>query len=165
MKTIKKEKNGFTLIELLVVVAVFAMVVTLSIGVIMQVLSVNKKVRSMSSVMDNISSVLEIMTIEMRYGRDYYCIDPDDCNWITFYDYDNTEVNYFLTDNEIWKTVGEGSPRRLSTPEATIDGLHFHIHNDLLVMIVVKGRVGSGPEGSEFSLQTAVSQRQRHEEY
>lgn len=161
----KNNWNGFTLIETLVVMTLFLFVVALSIGVMMQVLTVNQKVRSESSVMNNINTGLETMTIELRYGSDYDCDAPEGCDSITFTNYDYTQVEYFLEDGQIRRSVNGGDSRRLSTPEATISNLRFYVHDDLLVTVVLKGEVGSGQKSSDFSLQTAVSQRQRHEDF
>ncbi len=163
MENNKLKDKGFTLIEILVVMAVFSIVVTLSIGIIMQVFSVNQKVRSVSSVMDNVSTGLETMTIELRYGGDYQCDSLEGCDSISFRGHDDRKIRYFLEDGAILRSTEGGIPRKLSTPEATISNLRFYVHNDLLVTVVIKGEVGRGPEGSTFSLQTAVAQRQRYE--
>jgi prepilin-type N-terminal cleavage/methylation domain-containing protein len=164
-KRLKDKRKGFSLVEMLVVMALFAIVITISIGVIMQVFAVNQKVRSMSYVMDNISAGLEIITIDLRYGSEYQCEFLDGCDSLSFLRYDNTPVEYFLQDGRIWRSIDGNSPRALSTSDATIDSFLFYVYNDLLTVVVIKGHVGEEQDVSHFSLQTAVSQRQRYETF
>lgn len=160
----KLKVNGFTLIEILVTMALFAVVVSISMGVIFRVLSVNQKIHSIASVTDSVSSGLETMSIDLRYGSDYGCEYSEGCDSIVFVNYDGVLTEYFLDDGQIWRSLNGGPPRRLIAPRANIDGLRFYVHDSFLVTIVIKGEVVIGRERSDFSLQTAVSQRQRHED-
>lgn len=67
------KKAGFTLIEMMVAVFVFSVVMVLSTGAIFSVVNANKTSQAIKSVMDNLSSALDSMSREIRYGSIYHC--------------------------------------------------------------------------------------------
>ena len=66
----RKTTTGFTLIELMVSVALFAIVVMISMTAILSVVDSTKKAQSMKSVMNNLNFALETMTRSIKTGTD-----------------------------------------------------------------------------------------------
>jgi prepilin-type N-terminal cleavage/methylation domain-containing protein len=73
---IKKQKNnrGFTLLETMVSVALFTIVMTAGMGSLLNANLLNNKAKSMRSIMDNLSFVMDDMSKNIRTGTDYECI-------------------------------------------------------------------------------------------
>lgn len=65
--------SGFTLIEMIVSLALFSVVVTISVGALLVLIASNEKLQNEQSVMTNLSFALDSMTREMRTGTFYYC--------------------------------------------------------------------------------------------
>lgn len=66
-------QSGFTLIEMIVSLAVFATVVTISVGALLVLIASNEQLQNEQSVMTNLSFALDSMTREIRTGTYYYC--------------------------------------------------------------------------------------------
>lgn len=65
--------SGFTLVELIVSIAVFTIVITISVGSLLVLISANENLQAEQSVMTNLSFALDSMTREIRTGTHYYC--------------------------------------------------------------------------------------------
>lgn len=76
-KTFIKNKSihGFTIMELMVSLAVFSIVMTISMGTILTMINANAKAQALYSSTTNLSFALDSMTREMRMGYHYYCPD------------------------------------------------------------------------------------------
>lgn len=68
-----KQNRGFTLIEMLVSLALFAIVVTTSVGTLLVLIDANAKAQSIQIAINNLSFALDSMTRQMRTGTDFYC--------------------------------------------------------------------------------------------
>ena len=174
MRKVNKQ-SGFTLIELITSLAIFAVVMTISMGSILGVFEANRVSRSQRSVMSNLNLVVESMSKEMRYGTNYNCGGdnasfPQNCAWgerqISFKSSDNEQYTYRQNGTKIERKIGSGNFVELTSPEVVIDNLTFYVFgagtdNSLhpKVIILVKGRGVSGKIESAFTLQTMVSQR------
>src|SRR3990167_2897905 len=66
-------KGGFTLIELLVSVAVFSVIMAISLGSVISILDAGRKANSLRSVMTNLNFAVEVMSREIKFGKNYYC--------------------------------------------------------------------------------------------
>ncbi|NCT02183.1 type II secretion system protein [Candidatus Parcubacteria bacterium] len=66
-------QTGFTLIEMIVALAVFSVVVTMSMGALLTLVGTNQQLQAEQSVMTNLSFALDSMTREIRTGIRYYC--------------------------------------------------------------------------------------------
>jgi prepilin-type N-terminal cleavage/methylation domain-containing protein len=64
---------GFTIIEMIVALAVFSVVVTISIGALLTLIATNQQLQIEQSVMTNLSFALDSMTREIRTGTHYFC--------------------------------------------------------------------------------------------
>ena len=67
-KSIESSK-GFTLIELLVSIALFSVVLTITLGSIMTIVDSNKKARSLMSVTNNLNFAIDSMTRSFKSGE------------------------------------------------------------------------------------------------
>ncbi len=67
------KEAGFTLIEMIVSLAVFAFVVTISVGALLVLISSNQRLQGEQNVMTNLSFILDSMTREIRTGYAYFC--------------------------------------------------------------------------------------------
>lgn len=67
-------KQGFTLVEMIVSLAIFSIVVTVSVGALLVLVGTNQQLQGEQSVMTNLSFALDSMTREIRTGSGYYCI-------------------------------------------------------------------------------------------
>lgn len=72
-KTSRSACGGFSLIEVLVSLSIFTVVVTISVGALMMLISANARAQNMQSAMTNISYALDSITREIRTGTDYFC--------------------------------------------------------------------------------------------
>jgi len=73
MRSLKKLEKGFTLIEMMVSLAVFSVVVTISVGALLVLIASNEQLQAEQGVMTNLSFALDSMTREMRTGTHYFC--------------------------------------------------------------------------------------------
>lgn len=64
---------GFTLIEMLVSLALYTVVVTISVGSLLVLIDGNKRVQGDQSVMTTLTFAMDSMTREIRTGRIYFC--------------------------------------------------------------------------------------------
>jgi type II secretory pathway pseudopilin PulG len=65
--------TGFTLVEVLVSLALFMVVITISVGSMMVLIDANAKMRTIQSLMNSVSFTLDSMTREIRQGSAYTC--------------------------------------------------------------------------------------------
>ena len=171
-------KRGFTLIELMTAMSIFLVVMTISMGSILNVFDANRKSRSLKTVLNNLNLVVESMSREMRYGRNYHCgaggniSSPQDC-WpsgdmlMSFLSSDGLQTTYRLNNASIEKRIGTGLYIAVTAPEIVIDDLVFYAlgagTGDVLqpkVIMRIKSHAGTTGKGrSDFTLQTLVSQR------
>ncbi len=74
IKATKKQK-GFTLIELLVAVALFTVVMLVSVAAILSIIGGNRKSQAINSVVNNLNFAIESMVRDMKTGFLYKCPD------------------------------------------------------------------------------------------
>lgn len=70
--------RGFTLVEMLVAVAIFAIVMTMSVSALMDMVSATRKAQAIQSVMNNLNVALDGMVRNVRMGTRYHCGNPGD---------------------------------------------------------------------------------------
>ena len=75
MSSSRKTQAGFTLIEMIVSLAIFSIIVTMTIGALLVLIANNQKLQGEQSVMTNLSFALDSMTREIRTGTSYYCAE------------------------------------------------------------------------------------------
>jgi len=69
----KHSTVGFTLIEMIVSLALFSVVVTISVGALLVLIASNRQLQDEQAVLTNLSFALDSMTREIRTGSNYYC--------------------------------------------------------------------------------------------
>jgi prepilin-type N-terminal cleavage/methylation domain-containing protein len=70
-----KKQKGFTLIELMVSVALFTVVMLVSVAAILSIIGGNKKAQAINSVVNNLNFAIESMVRDMKTGFLYKCPD------------------------------------------------------------------------------------------
>ncbi len=180
----RKLVSGFTLIEIMVSVSIFAIIMVISAGSIVSIFDANRKSQTLRAVMDNLSLTMESMVRTIRFGTNYHCgINPgeitvttEDClggdDSMSVLSADGEQVSYFLDSNRIRRETNGGESYYLTSSDVTITDLFFWVEGSApyasegttklqpRVIIVIRGYAGDKPSSkSEFTLQTAVSQR------
>lgn len=182
-KKLKSTSRGFTLIELMVSVALFAVVLTLSVGTLLALVDANRKAESLKSVINNLNFGIESMTRTLRTGDTYYCDDdvsampegtlecPDGAIGITFTDDQGVLVGYRFEDTQIERRTVDGVDDSgwiaLTAPEVVINDMLFYTSgNDEAdnvqptITISIRGTAGTDTDtDSSFSVQSTVAQR------
>jgi prepilin-type N-terminal cleavage/methylation domain-containing protein len=74
----QNQQSGFTLIEMIVSLGVFSIVVTMTIGAMLVLVSNNQQIQGEQSVMTNLAFAMDTMTREIRTGYNYYCVSAGD---------------------------------------------------------------------------------------
>ena len=163
-------KKGFTLIELLVSLALFAVVMTISVGTLLAIVDANRKAQSLRVAIDNVHLAMESMARNIRTGYNYSCGGGDCINQssFSFVDDNDKPVSYGFVSGRIVRNYNNTGSIDLTAPEITIETLRFYVTgtnpNDTTqptVTIVVKGRAGDANQGTDthFNLETTVTQR------
>lgn len=172
---IKNNKSGFTLIELMVAVSIFIIIMTISMGSIINIFNANRKAKSLKTVLGNLNLAVESMSREMRFGKNYHCGSgtvtlPQNCagggTLMSFLSSDDEQVTYRLNGTAIEKDIDSAGYVRVTAPEMMIDDLTFYtlgagLGNTLQpkVFIKIRSHAGSGNSQTNFTLQTLASQR------
>ncbi len=174
-RNLRKKEKGFTLIEMLVSIALFSVVLTVTLGTIVTIADSNKKARSLMSVMGNLNFAVDGITrsIKTGYGvgtsNGSSCVSTSQINYSTpsdLFDTETVEYCWVVTNGvgTIMKTVG-GTSLPLTSPDVDIDYLEFSEFGTAAgdqprIVIKMEGTVQVSPRvSSNFTIQTTVSQR------
>lgn len=141
--------GGFTLIEVMVAVSIFAVVITVGIGSMMNVNKGYRQAQLQRKVIDNMSFVMESMVREIRIGGQYTIgpspADPDNyqnasSSQFSFRSYDINDDGIFDDDDDVLYSrsidtatsngvvqmkIGNGSPVNLTPTNINVTKLHF----------------------------------------
>lgn len=169
-----KSKKGFTLIEMMVSVALFSVVLTITLGSVMTIADSNKKARSLMSVTNNLNFAVDSIVRSFKSGEqsvvygDKKCLSTQEIDYSTSNSgYSKRAVEYCFEEEEgrgqITKTVN-GSTVPLTSSDVDIDFLEFQERNGAniqpIIVIILEGTVKVSEKiSSNFSIQTSVSQR------
>ncbi len=169
----QKKSAGFTLVEIMVSVALFTIVVTISMGALLTIVDTNRKAQTLQLVMNNLNFAVESMVREMREANSF-AVDStsriltigriDDVNGTP-----RADVTFSLeTINGIGTLVrkeGTGEKEALTAEGISVDALWFQKVGDTpaRVILVLKGHSTITKAGtqSDFSIQTTVAQRNK----
>ncbi len=181
-----RSAKGFSLVELLISISIFVVILTFSMGSLLSVLDAGRKARSLKSVMTNLNFTTEIMSREIKFGRNYYCgisssfPPPPNTNCtgqaspgtaISFVSSEGVNTIYRKSGNIIEKSIDSGSSYlAVTAPEVTVTDMRFYVFNTQTqaggdnaqpkVIILINGYAGEKPSlQSNFVLQTMVTQR------
>lgn len=97
MNFLHKNNKAFTLIELMISVGLFTIIITISIGAVLQINAAHKKSQDLRAGLDNLNFIMEDMARNIRLGNTYHCniddnllipvdpltITPQDCHFDT----------------------------------------------------------------------------------
>ena len=171
----KINSRGFTLIELMTAISIFIIIMTVAMGSILNIFDINRKARSLKTVINNLNSAVDSMSREMRFGRIYHCGSgsvevPQNCpsgdTSMSFLSSNGEQITYRFNNNVIEKQVDNGGYVAVTAQEITIDSMVFYTlgagTGDTLqpkVIIQMKSHAGTGKSRSDFTLETLVSQR------
>lgn len=174
-----QKNKGFTLIELLVSIALFSIVVTITISSIVTIVDANKKARSLMTVMNNLNMAVDAISRSFTMGinpsQNNNCFSTDEVDNSKTTSAKETErqtVTYCLKteDNKrkITKQIEEGNPFDLTSSDINIDTTDsfFKIVNpngedgQPILFMVLSGEVRISPKiNSSFRIQTTANQR------
>ena len=172
----RKTKNGqlgFTLIEMIVAVGLFAVVMLVSVGALLSLVTANRKAQGLQSVMNNMNVAIDGMVRSVRMGSAYdgsgQCAgntdgQPKDCTsggtelafepyhtgpavplWISWFAKDENGVGRLYKSED--GTLG-GLP--ITAPEVNINSVTFYVLGSKTgdiqqpkVLVVIKGSAGT----------------------
>lgn len=171
----QRQKNqGFTLVEMLVSIALFAIVLVITLGSIMTIVDVNRKSQSLTIVMNDLNFALENITRSVKTGEIQDESKDDELYVIEDLGGVPREVKYkFPGDGKITRNVrlenedwsGEVA---ITSDQIKIDDAKFVLRGSKdsddsrqpRVLITIAGTALVGPTiSSKFHIQTTVSQR------
>lgn len=81
----RRSARGFTLVEMIVAVGLFSIVMLISVGALMSLVTANRKAQALQSVMNNLNVAVDGMVRAVRVGTVYHCGEgnytiPADCS-------------------------------------------------------------------------------------
>ncbi len=91
--------RGFTLIEMIVSLALFSIVITISVGALLVLVGTNEQLQGEQSVMTNISFALDSMAREIRTGTAYYCFRTNNTGGTNNLVNENNNIDTILDDD------------------------------------------------------------------
>lgn len=167
-----KTTRGFTLVEMIVAVALFSVVMLVSIGALLSLVDANRKAQALQSVINNLNIAVDGLVRAVREGSNYRCgspapADPDCINGGTSVYFEpyggdpalGTDDWAYLFDttgekcgvNRICKSENGGTSWvSLTAPQVTIDSATFYVigaHRtdtaQAKTMVVIKGTAGA----------------------
>jgi prepilin-type N-terminal cleavage/methylation domain-containing protein len=177
---LKPASRGFTLVEMIVAVALFAVVMLISVSTLLALIDANRKARTLQSVVNNLNVALDGMVRSLRMGHTYRCGGgnpaegdvscPDGDDVLSFIDRDGVVVTYQW--DSTWKRLqisrNGGAFAYLTAPEIEITELKMYVvgttPGDALqpkVVMVIRGvaNANNNKTKSNFSMQSTAVQR------
>lgn len=182
----KNSQAGFTLIEMIVSVALFGIVMLVSVTALVALIDANRKAQALQSVINNLNIAIDGMSRALREGSNYRCGSSTggDCTTggsiIYFESHDGLAGTgddwvYEFRDGRIYKSEnGSSNPIdqvAITASEVTIDtttGQNFYVfgtsRTDVVqpkVMVVIKGSAGTTKANvkTTFHVQSTAVQR------
>ncbi len=183
---IKNKKNGFTLVEMMVAVALFTVVMMVSIGALLSLVDASRKAQGIQSVINNLNVTLDGTVRALRMGRDYEVRNQNrELSFIPFGGDFTDKWTYSFEENidssgelrgRIYKYYKPQGLSRVKVPitasEVDIDEVKFYVSGTVntddvngtlqpRVMIIVRGKAGLDKENTttSFDIQASATQR------
>lgn len=180
--------SGFSLIEMMVAVALFSVVMLVSTGALLSLITATRKAQALQSVMSNLNTALDGMVRSIRMGTNYHCgnlgafNEVRDCDagdvllafepfegsrstladqWVYWYNSETKRL--YKSENG---SLGGGFP--LTAAEVQIDDFRFYVVGSTAgdteqpkVVMVVKGSAGAANTRTRttFYIQATATQR------
>ena len=182
IKNNKKGNKGFTLIELMVSISIFAIVLVISMGAILTVVDANRKARTLSEVMNNVTFTFESITRTIKTGANPSKVGSslriDGIPPIPNGDFSRVPIYYRRGQESDGRGYIErcveisgvscsssSSYKKITAPEVDVKRFNFYIKG---VGAGLQPRINMQIQGtakasekiqSDFSVQTTISQR------
>lgn len=183
----RNNRAGFTLIEMLVAVSIFSIVMTISVGTLIVLLSAAGVAQTAQTLTSNLSFAFDSMSRHIRTGYDYYCTSTVTPNGnalpVGTLDCVGGEAVFVFTEGEsgdrvayrfdastdaLYRKVESGSWLRLTSEEIAIDSFLFVLDGSTggdstqpTVRMLLSASAAAGvPEVTPFYLQTTVTSKQ-----
>jgi type II secretory pathway pseudopilin PulG len=182
----RAQTRGFTLIELTVSVALFIVIMLVSVGALLSLVEANRKARALESVINNLNITLDGIVRAARMGTRFNCGGssipdpssgancPEGTTTFSFAPYgsdDDVQAERFVytfSNGQLYRSMQGGSnPVAITAPEVSISDMTFYvvgtIEGDVVqpkVVMVVKGTAGQTESTqSTFYIQATAVQR------
>ncbi len=177
-------QSGFTLIEMIVSVALFGIVMLVSVTALVALVDANRKAQALQSVINNLNIAIDGMSRAVREGSNYRCgsASGGDCTSggtvLYFEQHDGSTSNpnddwvYQFRNGRIYKstdgTTNPSSQVAITAGEVTIEDVTFFVfgssRSDAVqpkVMMVLKGSAGTTKANvkTTFHVQSTAVQR------
>lgn len=164
-----RREGGFTLIEVMVSVSIFTIVVLVGISSLLTVNNSFRRSQNQRAAIDNLSFATESIMREVRIGREYAC--SAQCSYFKFTTFDQDEREIFVDpdSNGVNRLVLRDNGQQdqyLTSDEITITDLQFIIEGNSptdarqpIVYMSISAETTLGQQKTDFTIQTAVSQR------
>ena len=175
-KFLNKNNKGFTLVEMLVTVTIFSIVISMSAGLFVSAIWLQKKGLDYQRILDQTSYVMEYMSRSLRMAKEDTsggCIAADTNYKITylgkgikFLNANNGECWEFYLENgqlKIDKHNGE-DPYDLTSIDLTVEDFNVSVSSSsgqpkITFYLDIKGAKAHFYSASQIKIQTTVSQR------
>jgi len=176
--------NGFTLVEMITATAIFSIVMVMAMGSLLNILNANKRSQGIQTTVSNLSSVMDMISREIKTGYNYHCgLSGDlsltnDCSSggsaIAFESYNgdsnlSSDQFVFKEDSGILYKSTDGGFNFLALTASSIilEDFYFVVYGSSSldniqpkVLVVASGYVGEKiKDRTRFNLQTTISQR------
>lgn len=173
---------GFTLVEMIVAVALFGIVMLVSVTALVALVDANRKAQALQSVINNLNIAIDGMSRSIREGSNYRCASASggDCTnggtIIYFEPYGGNSSDatddwvYEFRDGRIYKSENGNVSGEvaITAAEVTIESVTFYVfgssRGDTVqpkVMMVIKGTAGTQKANvkTTFHVQSTAVQR------
>lgn len=179
--------RGFTLIEMLVAVSIFSIVMVVSVGTLIVLLSAAGVAQTAQTLTSNLSFAFDSMSRTIRTGYDYHCtstVTPEGNDLPTeTQDCEDGDSVFVLTEGEsgdriayrfddatdaLYQKIEDGSWRRLTSGDISINAFQFILVGSLggdatqpTVRVLLEAGAAAGvPQITPIYLQTTVTSKQ-----
>jgi len=178
MQITPKQKNrGFTLIEMLLSIALFSIVLTISMGAIFTIIDSNRKTQTLTLTMNNLSFAIESMTRDLKTA-DPKTLSDNSGSSRSLVGQDEDYIRYRFNNGTIEKSVGESaysdSYSSIISEDVIIENFYFAVveygegsslqstsNEQPRATILIEGYAEITERiRSDFAVQTTVSPRQ-----
>jgi prepilin-type N-terminal cleavage/methylation domain-containing protein len=173
----KQKNKGFTLIEMLLSIALFSIVLTISLGAIFTIIDSNRKTQTLTLTMNNLNFAMESMTLDLKTAVPSTLSDSG--KELSLTNQDGQQVVYQINNKNktIEKSVEGGKTGTFSpiiSDDVIIETFYFAVvdsdkddnpstngNKQPRTFIFIKGYAEITERiRSEFEVQTTVSPRQ-----
>lgn len=177
-----KMKNGFTLVEILVAMAIFSIIIGISLTIFLSALQAQRKALASQRLVDQTGYVLEYMSRALRMVKKQTaespsCLSQNGLNYeitrggkgLKFLNYQSICQEFFLDVNlKRLKEAKEDSEEFLTSAELEVESFNIKLMGEsdqdtdqprVTLFLKIKGKGQKPEEKPEIKIQTTISQR------